>query len=935
MCMSSIIAVFFIISSVFAETAIIISPTENQSIIGVFQAEVDWTSEGPSATCAYVYNDFGPTVFSGDGWTEVDCGLAGSDIPAPNTDGEHTLRVAAWLGAGFTSNATSDYVTFTYTSLSEFSGLGAGTELDPYQITSCAQLQEMNYDLDAHYVLSGPIDCSETETWNGNADEWESGTIGGTLIDDPYVGVINNGYSGFEPIGQDDALSNFGPGFTGTIDGQGYTISDLWIFRKETEYNGLFGFTTNATINNIILENPRVVGDSYTGGFVGYGSGVTLENLTNTSGMVRAYLSYYGGGIAGYLVDTSTATGLAVTDGNVHGSGNIIGGLVGYLGGSNVTNSTTSASVDGGEYIGGAFGDVFDSQIDNVDATGSVDSNDGDDAYIAFFSKQSRYTGGFAGSISDSTVQNSTATGLVTGQGDYTGGFAGRIDTSDIFDSSATGGVSGNESVGGFAGTIFASEITDSSATGGVESVGGNIGGFAGQSFCESIFLRVSASGNVTAGNGNAGGFVGFDGCEGPGSTFNQVSAHGNVYGNNVIGGFIGESYGSTFVNVYSSGSVSANDQVGSFAGTLSSGNVTNAYARGLVILRDTGTLVGGFANDASNTVFTNSFWDGEAIEQEDVCNSGACLGLSELTTFQALTPSMYTDAGWDFEGIWEMNTDNNGYPHFFWENFEYEEPELLSLSAADITQTSAVLRGRVVSGDFIQFGLGFAFAPVPLDEAGESLQFIGPSDEFDEESGDYIKDLGLYFDAENMLTCGTTYYYTAIGFQGLGMFDDLITAENELSFTTLDCGGPEPTPTPRRRSSGGQASSAFLVSLGITLVNSEVPTTVSTTTPSLGQPGLCSTDQILTQNLRAPSRNGVFNSYTKGIVREAKILQAHLNRLGFNSGPEDGILGPISTGAIKRMQTFLGTKADGFVGPITRGLLNNSCGSSGLQKTQ
>jgi hypothetical protein len=50
------------------------------------------------------------------------------------------------------------------------------------------------------------------------------------------------------------------------------------------------------------------------------------------------------------------------------------------------------------------------------------------------------------------------------------------------------------------------------------------------------------------------------------------------------------------------------------------------------------------------------------------------------------------------------------------------------------------------------------------------------------------------------------------------------------------------------------------------------------------------------------------------------------LNRLGFSSGKEDGKLGPISTGAIMRMQTSLGTKPDGVVGPLTRAVLNNSC---------
>jgi uncharacterized delta-60 repeat protein len=96
--------------------------------------------------------------------------------------------------------------------------------------------------------------------------------------------------------------------------------------------------------------------------------------------------------------------------------------------------------------------------------------------------------------------------------------------------------------------------------------------------------------------------------------------------------------------------------------------------------------------------------------------------------------------------------------------------------------------------------------------------------------------------------------------------------------------------------------------------------------------PGLCMQHQIITQNLRAPSRNGVYNAYTKAVVTEINKLQEHLNRLGFNSGPVDGIAGPLTDGAIKRMQTFLGTKPDGFVGPITRGLLNESCGSGGLK---
>ncbi len=107
----------------------------------------------------------------------------------------------------------------------------------------------------------------------------------------------------------------------------------------------------------------------------------------------------------------------------------------------------------------------------------------------------------------------------------------------------------------------------------------------------------------------------------------------------------------------------------------------------------------------------------------------------------------------------------------------------------------------------------------------------------------------------------------------------------------------------------------------------------ITSTTPILGNPGQCSSDLLITQNMKMGARNGRINNYSrvtianKEILREVKILQTHMNRLGFNSGPVDGILGPITDGAIKRMQKFLGTDQDGLVGPITRSLINNSCG--------
>ena len=96
----------------------------------------------------------------------------------------------------------------------------------------------------------------------------------------------------------------------------------------------------------------------------------------------------------------------------------------------------------------------------------------------------------------------------------------------------------------------------------------------------------------------------------------------------------------------------------------------------------------------------------------------------------------------------------------------------------------------------------------------------------------------------------------------------------------------------------------------------------------NVGVSGMCSSSMILTQNLRAGSRDGKYDAYTRGIVKEAKLLQAHLNRLGFGSGKEDGILGLRSETAIKKLQKFLNVAQDGKIGPKSREVINNSCGA-------
>jgi hypothetical protein len=58
---------------------------------------------------------------------------------------------------------------------------GTGTQANPYQISTCEELQNIsNMNMSAYYVLVNDIDCSDTKNWNYNST----------------TGV----YEGFEPI---------------------------------------------------------------------------------------------------------------------------------------------------------------------------------------------------------------------------------------------------------------------------------------------------------------------------------------------------------------------------------------------------------------------------------------------------------------------------------------------------------------------------------------------------------------------------------------------------------------------------------------------------------------------------------------------------------------------------------------------------------------
>lgn len=170
-----------------------------------------------------------------------------------------------------------------------FSGGGSGTQTDPYVITDVYQLQEMNKDLSAWYVLGNDIDASVTLNWNER--------------------------KGFIPVG-DNSVN-----FRGHLDGQGHTITGLYINRPDTDYVGLFGYRTGGSqVISVGLENIAITGRDMVGGLAGH--------------------------------SWSCQTKRCYTKGTVTGH-NYVGGLMDCNMYNEITECYSLSSVSGNAYVGG------------------------------------------------------------------------------------------------------------------------------------------------------------------------------------------------------------------------------------------------------------------------------------------------------------------------------------------------------------------------------------------------------------------------------------------------------------------------------------------------------------------------------------------------------------------------------------------------------
>lgn len=284
---------------------------------------------------------------------------------------------------------------------------GGGTEDDPYLIPDLETLERFRDYVNLYnncenqfFQITADIDMSPKYGKN----------VGGAEVS-------------WTPIGEYSIYgSSIKNEFSGTLDGDGHIISNLYINAGIMEsYQGLVGRLANGTV----------------------------KNLTVSGGSVSAQYQSVGGIVAGNMhgtVENCHNIGCSVVS-----VGEFTGGVVGHNRGILKDCSNIGAAVSGNRYVGGITGASIDVSLKNCYNTGSVAYNT--NTPNTGSSEKGLCIGGIVGVARGGTLQNCYNTGSVSG-GKRVGGVAGFSSASEIESCYNIGSVLAEEQVGSVVGHI-------------------------------------------------------------------------------------------------------------------------------------------------------------------------------------------------------------------------------------------------------------------------------------------------------------------------------------------------------------------------------------------------------------------------------------------------------------------------------------------------
>lgn len=160
--------------------------------------------------------------------------------------------------------------------------------------------------------------------------------------------------------------------FGGTLDGRGYTISNLTVHRPSSINVGLFGtLTGTAKITNVKFEKANVSGGQYVGVLAGVCAG-NVSHVQVLSGSVAGQTNYVGGLVGSQ--NGGTISNCIVTLNTITGKQDV-GGIVGILTSGTLTKSGARTNIIGSESTGGVIGSVSATLVGSVAYIHEVCSN--------------------------------------------------------------------------------------------------------------------------------------------------------------------------------------------------------------------------------------------------------------------------------------------------------------------------------------------------------------------------------------------------------------------------------------------------------------------------------------------------------------------------------------------------------------------------------
>ncbi len=260
---------------------------------------------------------------------------------------------------------------------------GKGTEAEPFILKTAEHLVWFR-----DYVNVGKSSaCAKIAD---DVEEIDMSTVCHKADAEKQVAELN-----WTPIG------NYSKQYQGTFDGNGKTIRNLYI-NSTIMYKGFFGYANSGSIKNITFDNAKVKNTHYngTGILAGVFEKCTIENIKTlancsvegkyeTGGIAgrakgnisncenRAMVNGTNnvGGIVGICFDSENSITSCANYGEITGTEDFVGGIIGYFGEGSLQNSANNGNISGDARVGNLIGYANICNINNVLGIGNITAN--------------------------------------------------------------------------------------------------------------------------------------------------------------------------------------------------------------------------------------------------------------------------------------------------------------------------------------------------------------------------------------------------------------------------------------------------------------------------------------------------------------------------------------------------------------------------------